>query len=56
MLDQREVDDSQDDESAIETAELSDDERTLLTLYREMSDMDRRYIFRMAEVLIATSG
>lgn len=49
-------DDSQDDEYAIKASRLTDDERRLLTLYREMSDIDRRYIRRVAEVLIATSG
>ncbi|MBT2339447.1 MULTISPECIES: hypothetical protein [Pseudomonas] len=53
MLDQR--DGSQDDESASEIFKLTGDERKLLTLYREMSDIDRRHIRRMAEVLIATS-
>lgn len=53
MLDQR--DDSQDDEKAIEASKLTGDERKLVSLYREMSDIDRRYIRRMAEVLIATS-
>ncbi len=35
---------------------LTDDEKRFLTLYREMSDIDRHYILCMAEVLIATSG
>jgi hypothetical protein len=54
MLDQS--DDSQDEENAIEASGLSDDEKRLLTLYREMSDIDRRYIRRVAEVLIGASG
>ena len=42
MLDQN--DDSQDEESAIEASRLTDDEKRFLMLYREMSDIDRRYI------------
>jgi hypothetical protein len=54
MLDQSE--DSPDEENAIEASRLTDEEKRLLTLYREMSDIDRRYIRRVAEALIATSG
>ncbi len=35
---------------------LKKDERKLLTLYREMSERDRRYIRRVAEVISTTSG
>lgn len=54
MLDQS--GDSQDDENAIAPSRLTHDEKKLLTLYREMSDIDRRYIRRVAEALTATSG
>lgn len=54
MLDQS--DDGQDDERAIEASRLTDDEKRLLTLYREMSDIDRRYIRRVAEVLTGALG
>lgn len=47
---------SPNDQKAIDTFPLTDDERTLLTWYREMSEPDRRYIRRVAEVLIGTSG
>lgn len=40
---------------AFETS-LKKDERRLLTLYREMSERDRRYIRRVAEVISTTSG
>jgi hypothetical protein len=53
MLDRS--DNSQDDEGAIEACKMTSDERKLLTLYREMSDLDQRYIFRVAEVLAAAS-
>lgn len=42
-------DDSQDD--AIEASKLTDDERTLLKLYREMAERDRQYVRRVVEVL-----
>lgn len=54
MLDQS--DDSQDEKKAIEASKLTSDERKLLTLYRKMSDIDRRHIRRVAEVLIVVSG
>ena len=41
---------------SVDIESLSDDERILLTLYREMSDVDRRYIRRVMEVIAATSG
>jgi len=40
----------------IDTSPLTDNERRLLTWYREMSERDRRYIRRVAEVLAASSG
>ena len=52
----RKSDDGQDDERAIEASRLTDDERRLLTLYREMSDIDRRYIRCVAEVLTGALG
>lgn len=47
---------SPNDKKAINTSKLTDDERKLLTLYRDMSEHDRRYIRRVAEVLAASSG
>ena len=43
--------DSQTIEVVVVTKSLSHDERILLTLYREMSELDRRYIRRVAEVI-----
>ncbi len=47
---------SPNDKKAIDTFPLTDDERWLLTWYREMTERDRRYIHRVAEVLAASSG
>lgn len=47
---------SPNDKKAIDTFPLTNDERRLLTWYREMSEPDRRYIRRVAEVLAASSG
>ena len=41
---------------ADEVSRLTAEERMLLTLYREMSERDRRYLRRVAEVIAATSG
>lgn len=41
---------------ADEVSRLTDEERMLLTLYREMSERDRRYLCRVAEVISSTSG
>lgn len=43
--------DSQAIEVVVVTKSLTHDERILLTLYREMSELDRRYIRRVAEVI-----
>ncbi|MEJ3576040.1 hypothetical protein WEU41_17515 [Pseudomonas fragi] len=56
MSDTSKFNDSKTNEDAIETELLNDEERILLTLYREMSELDRRYIRRVAEVIAATSG
>lgn len=47
---------SRDDENAIEPSKVTRDEKKLLTLYREASELDRRYIDCGAEVLVATLG
>lgn len=44
------------DKKTVESFPLTDDERRLVTWYREMSERDRRYIRRVAEVLSAASG
>ena len=41
---------------AVEILRLTIQERMLLTLFREMSERDRRYLRRVAEVIAATSG
>ena len=46
---------SQDNKTVIDTS-LTDDERRLLTLYREMSERDRRYIRRVVEVISTASS
>lgn len=46
---------SQDSKKAF-TPSLTYDEKRLLTLYREMSERDRRYIRRVVEVISITSG
>lgn len=56
MSDPSKSNDSQVIEVAVETESLTHDEKMLLTLYREMSELDRRYIRRVAEVIAATSG
>jgi len=48
--------DSQAIEVVVVTKSLTHDERILLTLYREMSELDRRYICRVAEVIAETTG
>lgn len=55
MSDPSKSNDSQVIEVAVETESLTHEERMLLTLYREMSELDRRYIRRVAEVIAATS-
>lgn len=47
--------DSQAIEVVVVTKSLTHDERILLTLYREMSELDRRYIRRVAEVIAETT-
>lgn len=56
MSDPSKSNDSQVIEAAVETEPLNHDERMLLTLYREISELDRSYIRRVAEVIAATSG
>lgn len=56
MSDSSKFNDSKATKGAVDTESLNDDERMLLTLYREMSELDQRYIRRVAEVIAATSG
>ncbi len=55
MSNQNRPNPSENNKLVLDTS-LTDDERMLLTLYREMSEHDRRYIRRMAEVFSLTSG
>jgi hypothetical protein len=56
MTDQRKADANRDELCTIEMSGMTDDERNLLTLYREMADADRCYILRVAEVLASSPG
>lgn len=53
MLDKAGAEVGQCDRDSSESQRLTDDERRLLTLYRAMSESDRRYIRRVVEVLTA---
>ena len=55
MLDKAGAEVDQYDRDGSETCHLTDDERTLLTLYRAMSESDRRYVRRVVEVLRCAS-
>lgn len=55
MSNQSGVNPQQDNKKAITTA-LRDNERRLLTFFREMSERDQRYILRVAEVMASASG
>lgn len=51
MLDQDEKNNTRLDMSERENSEITQDERKLLTWYREMSEVDRGYIRHVARLL-----
>ena len=55
MSNRSEINPQQDNKKAISIS-LRDNERRLLTFFREMSERDQRYILRVAEVMASASG